>query len=136
MVRLYPTTLLHATDTHPPGNKQEEPKMKRSRGSSRRSVGSGGSPKRMRGGQRGNRNAARVYLPLVLNYDPYESPAAMKRLIGDLTEGVLRGTLHHRSASAVRSLVRVWIDVDLHEKLPELEKRIEVLEKQREAKQH
>lgn len=28
----------------------------------------------MRGGQVGNRNAVRVFLPLVLNYDPYESP--------------------------------------------------------------
>jgi hypothetical protein len=64
----------------------------------------------------------------LLSYDPYESPGAMKRLLGDLTSGVLLGTLHHRSASAVRNLILAWIDVDLHEKIPDLEKRIESLE--------
>lgn len=107
---------------------KKETHSRRVRGSSRSRVGAGGSPKRLPGGQRGNRNAVRVYLPLVLNYDPYESPAAMKRLIADLTNGVLLGTLHHRAASACRGLLRTWIDVDLHEKVPDLERRIEQLE--------
>ena len=84
----------------------------------------------MRGAQVGNKNAVRMFLPLVLDYDPYQSPANMKRLIGDLTSGILLGTLHHRAASACRGLLRTWIDVDLHEKVPQLEARIEVLEKQ------
>ena len=74
----------------------------------------------------------RSMLPVTLDYEPFESPATMKRLLRDLTVWILAAKIHHRAASACRGLLRAWIDVDLHEKLPALEKRIEALE----GKQH
>jgi hypothetical protein len=70
----------------------------------------------------------------VLDYDPYESPKMMKKLVHDLTLGVLEGRLAHRVASACRGLLRTWIDVDLHEKVPELERRVSELERAREVR--
>ena len=70
----------------------------------------------------------RSMLPVTLDYEPFESPATMKRLLRDLTVWILAAKIHHRAASACRGLLRAWIDVDLHEKVPELEKRIEQLE--------
>jgi hypothetical protein len=68
-------------------------------------------------------------LPIDLGYDPFQDVQSMKRLLRDLTIWVLAAKIHHRAASACRGLLRTWIDVDLHEKVPELEKRIEALEK-------
>jgi len=102
--------------------------MRRSRGSSRSRVGAGGSPsvsdveRRLR---------VRSMLPIDLEYEPFESTQSMKRLLRDLTVWVLAAKIHHRAASACRGLLRAWIDVDLHEKVPELERRVEVLEKER-----
>jgi len=104
---------------------------RRSRASSRSSASSGGSPsvsdveRRLR---------VRSMLPIDLEYEPFESTQSMKRLLRDLTVWVLARRIHHRAASAVKGLLRTWIDVDLHEKLPELEKRIEELEKARGVK--
>lgn len=70
----------------------------------------------------------RSMFPVTLEYEPFESPASMKRLLRDLTVWILAAKIHHRAASACRGLLRTWIDVDLHEKVPELEKRIEQLE--------
>jgi len=76
----------------------------------------------------------RSMLPVSLDYEPFESPATMKRLLRDLTVWVLAAKIYHRAASACRGLLRTWIDVDLHEKLPQLEERIEQLEKDRGVK--
>ena len=73
----------------------------------------------------------RSMLPIDLEYEPFESTQSMKRLLRDLTVWVLAAKIHHRAASACRGLLRAWIDVDLHEKVPELERRVEVLEKER-----
>jgi len=73
----------------------------------------------------------RSMLPIELDYEPFESPASMKRLLRDLTVWILACRIHHRAASACRGLLRAWIDVDLHEKIPQLERRIEALEKER-----
>lgn len=76
----------------------------------------------------------RTLLPVTLDYEPFESPASMKRLLRDLTVWVLAAKIHHRAASACRQLLRTWIEVDLHEKVPELEERIKVLEEAKGAK--
>jgi len=70
----------------------------------------------------------RSMLPIDLGYEPFESTQSMKQFLGDLTVWVLAAKIHHRAASACRGLLRTWIEVDLHEKVPELEKRIEQLE--------
>jgi hypothetical protein len=76
----------------------------------------------------------RTLLPVTLDYEPFESPATMKKFLRDLTVLVLAAKIHHRAASACRQLLRTWIEVDLHEKVPELEERIKVLEEATGAK--
>ncbi len=71
----------------------------------------------------------RSMLPVRLDYDPFENPDAMKRLLSDLANLILAGKLHHRAASAVRLLVAGWIEVDEHQRLDAIEKRVEELEK-------
>ena len=73
----------------------------------------------------------RSLMPVQLEYDPFADAASMKRLLADLATLVLEGRLHHRAASAVRLLVLGWIQVDEHERMDELEKRIEELERQK-----
>ena len=73
----------------------------------------------------------RSLLPLTLDYEPLESPANMKRLLGDLTRWVLERRIHHRAASACRGLIQCFIAVDEHEILEALEKRVKSLEESR-----
>ena len=48
--------------------------------------------------------------------------------MADLVHWVLSKRIHHRQAATVRGLIQMWIHVDEHEKLEDLEKRIEALE--------
>jgi hypothetical protein len=70
-------------------------------------------------------------LPIQLEYDPFQDSASMKRLLADLAKFVLRGEIHHRTASAVRGLVKQWLEVDEHQRMDELEGRIEELEREK-----
>lgn len=70
----------------------------------------------------------RSLLPVTLDYDAFESPANMKRLLADLTVWILAGRIHHRQASACRALVTAWIGVDEHERLDKIEGRVKALE--------
>lgn len=71
----------------------------------------------------------RSLMPQTLDYDPFESPGNTKRLLLDLVTWVLAGKIHHRLAGTIRNLIGMWVKVDEYEKLPELEKRVEALEK-------
>ena len=70
----------------------------------------------------------RSMLPVTLDYEPFTSPANMKRLLSDLTTWILAGRIHHRQASACRALVTAWIGVDEHERLDKIEERVKALE--------
>jgi len=70
----------------------------------------------------------RSMLPVTLDYEPFTSPANMKRLLADLTTWILAGRIHHRQASACRALVTAWIGVDEHERLDKIEERVKALE--------
>lgn len=72
-------------------------------------------------------------MPQKLDYDPFENPANTKRLLLDLVTWVLAGKIHHRLAGTIRTLIGMWVKVDEYEKLPELEKRIQALEKSRQG---
>ena len=99
----------------------------------RRSKSSGGSPSGQHSISEVERKLRiRGMLPIQLSYNPFKDAAAMKRLLADLARWVLQGRIHHRTASAVRGLVKQWIEVDEHERLDELEVRLEELEKARE----
>ena len=54
----------------------------------------------------------------------------------DLTKWVLGKRIHHRQAATVRGLVSTWVALDEHEKLANLEARIEQLEKDREVREN
>ena len=71
-------------------------------------------------------------MPVQLGYDPFKDPGSMKRLLADLAGLVLEGKLHHRAAGCIRGLIKEWIEVDEHERLNDLEERIEELEKSKE----
>jgi hypothetical protein len=73
----------------------------------------------------------RSLMPQTLDYDPFENPANTKRLLLDLVTWVLAGKIHHRLAGTIRNLIGMWVKVDEYEKLPELQKRIEALESQK-----
>lgn len=75
----------------------------------------------------------RALMPQTLSYDPFESPENTKQLLFDLVTWVLAGKIHHRLAGTIRNLIGMWVKVDEYEKLPELEKRIEALEKQKQV---
>jgi len=68
---------------------------------------------------------------LVLDYEPLSSVANQKRLLSDLVHWVLSKRIHHRQAATVRGLIQMWIHVDEHEKLEDLERRIAALEQER-----
>jgi hypothetical protein len=70
-----------------------------------------------------------------LSYDPFESPASMKRLLADVCLAVLEGRLWPRQASVARALVRGWINVDEYASIPALEARIRALEEKQAGKQ-
>jgi hypothetical protein len=53
-----------------------------------------------------------------------------------LTKWVLGKRIHHRQAATVRGLVSTWVALDEHEKLANLEARIEQLEKDREVREN
>jgi len=61
-------------------------------------------------------------------YEPFENPANLKRFLRDLSLGVLSGKLYPRQASTIRACIGMWIRLDEHSRLDDLEKRIEVLE--------
>jgi len=65
---------------------------------------------------------------LNLEYDPFVDSASLKRLLKDLALGILQGRLYPRQASTVRSLVGMWVRVDDHALLEQLERRITALE--------
>ena len=75
----------------------------------------------------------RSLMPVQLDYDPFADAASMKKFLGNLTDLVLQGRIHHRAASACRLLVLGWVAVDEHEKMEQLERRIEELEKAKQA---
>ena len=99
----------------------------------RRSRNSGGSPsnEQLTPKEAEYRLRVRSLMPITLGYDPFETPANMKRLLGDLASLVLEGKVHHRAASAVRGLMKQWLEVDEHERIDDLEKRIQELEAKR-----
>ena len=70
-------------------------------------------------------------MPQTLTYDPFESPANTKKLLFDLVTWVLAGKIHHRLAGTIRNLVGMWVKVDEHEKLVEIEERLTKLEQER-----
>jgi hypothetical protein len=102
--------------------------MRRSKRSPVSAGSSGGSPSVLSEAER--RLRVRAMLPVSLDYEPFESPATMKRLLRDLVVWVLGAKIHHRTASAVRGLLRAWIDLESFEKIPQLEERIKQLEAQ------
>ena len=61
-------------------------------------------------------------------YEPFENPTNLKRFLRDLSLGVLSGKLYPRQASTIRACIGMWIRLDEHSRLDDLEKRIEVLE--------
>lgn len=62
-------------------------------------------------------------------YEPFENPGNLKRFLRDLSVGVLSGKLYPRQASTIRACIGMWIRLDEHSRLDDLEKRIEALEK-------
>lgn len=66
--------------------------------------------------------------PIVLTYEPLADTKSMKRLLADLTKWVLQRKIHHRLASTCRGLIETFIELDEHERLDDLERRIKELE--------
>ena len=124
--------------------KPEQPKMRRSRGSSRsRSSGrtQNESPRvlrisgpqlfrALRGGQLGNRNAVKA-LEWLDSYD-LSTPAGLDSFMQEVVRQVWRGELGTRAASSINGTLRLLLE---HMTLPALEKRIEMLEA-REVRTH
>ena len=61
-------------------------------------------------------------------YEPFKNASNLKRFLRDLSLGVLSGKLYPRQASTIRSCIGMWLRLSEYEKIPELEKRIQVLE--------
>jgi len=61
-------------------------------------------------------------------YEPFENPANLKRFLRDLSLAVLSGKLYPRQASTIRACIGMWIRLDEHSRLDDLERRIEALE--------
>jgi len=99
-----------------------------SKGPGATSVSSGGPPSGERMVEVERKLRIRSMLPVTLEYEPFASPANMKRLLADLATWILAGRIHHRQASACRALVQAWIGVDEHERLDTIEERVKTLE--------
>lgn len=65
---------------------------------------------------------------LALDYDPFESSDAMKRLVKDVTLGVLSGQVYPKVGAVVKGMVAAWIKVDEHARLDKIEKRLKAIE--------
>jgi len=61
-------------------------------------------------------------------YEPFENPTNLKRFLRDLSLGVLSGKLYPRQASTIRACIGMWIRLDEHSRLDDLERRIAILE--------
>jgi hypothetical protein len=71
-------------------------------------------------------------MPQELTYDPFESPANMRKLLLDLTTWTLAMKIHHRLAGTCKNLLGMWLKIDEHEKLEAIEERLAKLEAERE----
>lgn len=94
----------------------------------RRHVKGGGSPS-VSLGEVEARLRLRSLMPQTLTYDPFENPQNTRRLLLDLVTWTLGGKIHHRLAGTIRNLIGMWIRVDEHERLDEIERRLSELEK-------
>jgi hypothetical protein len=66
-----------------------------------------------------------------LDYDPFQDPDSIQRLIHDLSISVMDGSLLPKQASVIRSLIAVWIKVDEHKRIDRLELRVKAIEEGR-----